>query len=127
MEILHNQIGDFANSGMRPRGAQALTLEGLVRYQMNREQERLYHTNAEDTDTVPCLTFSHLFVTLEPKVGHYDRWLKEEANELAEAINVAAPYPTLIALAPDNGERFLYDYYLEQVIPPHMRTLTLIL
>ena len=39
----------------------------------------------------------------------------EEANALAEAIGHPPPYPDLEALAPNNGEEFLHDYYESQV------------
>ena len=99
VEIVHNQLGDFANAGMRGEGAQALTLEGLVRYLMDRQQERLWNSELSERDTVT----------------HYRRWLKEEANDLARIVGHDAPYPEVEPLAANTGEKFLRDYYIEQL------------
>jgi len=99
VEIVHNVLGDFANGGMRPDGAQALTMEGLVRFLMDRQQECDYNAGLTDEHTVP----------------HYRPWLKEEANQLAKAAGLSLPYPELVDLAKDNGERFLYEYYCAQL------------
>lgn len=40
----------------------------------------------------------------------------EEGNALARAAGQPPPYPSLQPLAADNGERFLYAYFLAQVI-----------
>ena len=46
---------------------------------------------------------------------HYDRWLQEEANELAEKVGQPLPYPNVKPLGIDTGERFLHEYFVEQV------------
>jgi len=50
-------LGDFANGGMRPDGAQALTMEGLVRFLMDRQQECDYNAGLTDEHTVILITF----------------------------------------------------------------------
>ena len=47
----------------------------------------------------------------------------EECNALARAAGQYLPYPDLKALGLDNGERFLYEYFLEQVVALRHTTL----
>ena len=46
---------------------------------------------------------------------HFYRWLQEEANDLAARAGFSPPYPHVKALRDDNGEKFLYEYYVAQL------------
>ena len=98
MEIFHGQQGDFANSACRGKLAQAQTLEGAVMFTMDRQQDAAY--NRLDVDS--------------PTVEHYRPWLRLRANALAQRAGMPLPHPHEVEPPPDNGEKFLYDYYLAQ-------------
>ena len=65
---MHNPLGHYSNGGSNPYLAQAQTLEGIIRFDMDHEQTAAWNAELDDNDTVP----------------HYKRWLMEERNELAE-------------------------------------------
>ncbi|KAK3242206.1 hypothetical protein CYMTET_48078 [Cymbomonas tetramitiformis] len=98
VESLHTEEGHFANQGMHPMLAQALTIEGLVQFTMDKEREVWYDAHQVAT----------------PAVGHYKPWLQVEANHLAELVSLPKPYPEQVGIGEDNGEVFLYDYFLQQ-------------
>jgi len=98
VEAVHSVLGDFANGHMRPLTAQALIEEGIVRFTMNRDAELRYQRDERAS----------------PDVAHYRPWLRREANMLAAAAGMPLPYPDEPDVKDDNGERFLYDYYVEQ-------------
>lgn len=84
MENLHNSIADYANTGMRPQLAQALTLEGIVRFLMMRQQERAFNEFRADTDEVR-MPPTPVRISVSWQVYHFCPWLKEAANEAARA------------------------------------------
>jgi hypothetical protein len=98
VESLHSVEGDFANGNMKPLTAQMLVEEGIVRF-THRHDQRLKYQRGEITSDVP---------------KHFRPWMRRHANMLAEYAGMEAPYPDEPILEPDNGERQLYDYYLEQ-------------
>lgn len=98
VEIFHSMQGDYSNTGCRATLAQAQTMEGAMMFTMDKQQEALYHEHKASSPTVP----------------HYRPWLRLEANSLARRAGMALPHPDEIEPRPDNGERFLYDYYVEQ-------------
>jgi hypothetical protein len=97
VEILHVVQGDFANGGSRPAYAQALTLEGVVRYSADRKQESDYHDDIADS----------------PSVFHHHPWKRQEANDLARRAKMPEPYPDHRPPNSDNGERYLHDYFVQ--------------
>ena len=97
VEAFHTVLGDFANGNMQPRTAQMLVMEGAYRFSIDRDRELDYQLGANSLDG-----------------GHYRSWLRLEANRLAEAAGFEKPYPNEPELGEDSGERFCYDYWLEQ-------------
>ncbi len=97
VEAFHTVLGDFANGNMQPRTAQMLVMEGAARFSIDRDRELDYQLGANSLDG-----------------GHYRSWLRLEANRLAEAAGFEKPYPNEPELGEDSGERFCYDYWLEQ-------------
>jgi hypothetical protein len=91
---------------MRPPTAQMLIEEGLVRFTEERAAELKYQRDER----------------LSPRAAHFRPWLRRESNQLARAAEMPLPYPDEPDLREDNGERFLYDYYVEQ--KERERTLT---
>ena len=59
MEILHNVEGEFANAGCRGKLAQALTMEGVMRFDTDHEHAMLWNEGELDSDKVStrCLTW----------------------------------------------------------------------
>lgn len=53
VEILHNVEGEFANAGCRARLAQAVTMEGVMRFDTDHEYSMLWHEGELDSDKVP--------------------------------------------------------------------------
>jgi len=98
VETLHAAQGDYGNGNCRPLFAQALALEGTVRYSNTRQQEADYHGHKTD----------------DLCVQHHKPWLFQQANELARAANQPEPYPSHQPPALDNGERFFYAYFEQQ-------------
>ena len=98
VEIFHSMQGDYSNSGCRATLAQAQTMEGAIMFTMDKMQEVRFHEHKVSS----------------PTVLHYRPWLRLEANDLARRAGMTIPHPDEIAPLPDNGERFLFDYYLEQ-------------
>jgi hypothetical protein len=76
VEVLHSSQGDFANGGCRPTFAQALTLEGTVRFSESRQQEVNYHNHQTDSS----------------EVAHHKPWLFQESNQLARAALMPEPH-----------------------------------
>jgi hypothetical protein len=99
VEALHAVQGHFANGGMRALTAQMLTEEGGVRFTKDHQAALLYQRGQR----------------LSPRPDHYRPWLRREANTLARAAGMPLPYPDEPVLEADTGERFLYDYYVEQL------------
>lgn len=99
VEIFHSVQGDFANGNMKPNTGQMLIEEGAVMFTMDRDAELKYQMG----------------IARSPDVFHYRPWDMHLANKLAAMTQMPIPYPTLEPLQEDNGERFLYDYFLEQV------------
>lgn len=100
VETYHSAAGEFANNNMNPLLAQMLSMLGTLRWNMDRLQHLDFHQGKTEHAVPP----------------HYDVWLMLEANEVAARAGKRLPYPNLPALLPeDTGERFFYDYYLEQL------------
>ena len=70
-----------------------------MRYSERRQQEANFHAGRTDTDIV----------------SHHSPWLRDEANDLALAAKQPLPHPHHKPPNADIGERFLYDYFLEQL------------
>ena len=98
-ETLHSVLGHFANPGTRPLFAQLLQQEGIVSMNM-RQDAQLAFQRGEQTS---------------PDVEHYEPWLMNKANALADAAMMPRPYKDVKTVGKDNGERFLWDYYQEQL------------
>ena len=99
VEIFHAQQGDFSNGGCRARLAQAQTIEGAVMFTMDRQQEANYHSGTVSSPVVP----------------NYRLWVRLAANREARRSGRRVPFPDAVEPRPDSRERFLYDYYLEQL------------
>ena len=99
VEIFHAQQGDFSNGGCRARLAQAQTIEGAVMFTMDRQQEANYHSGTVSSPVVP----------------NYRLWVRLAANREARRSGRRVPFPDAVEPRLDNRERFLYDYYLEQL------------
>ena len=54
VEILHNVEGEFANAGCRGKLAQALTMEGVMRFDTDHEHAMLWNEGELDSDKVLC-------------------------------------------------------------------------
>ena len=67
----------------------------------------------------PCASLSwNASVSLTSHVWqafHYHHWLMVEANELAELAGQPQPYPHVEKPRPDNGEEYLYAYFISQL------------
>ena len=54
VEIFHSVEGDFANGGMRDRGAQARTMEGAARFLADRTAERDFQAAQRKNSKAPA-------------------------------------------------------------------------
>jgi hypothetical protein len=109
LEKFHELLAHYANSGMRPEYADALTLRGTAEYNLGMRIR--FKNNAlrlmgrslphpRWMDTVPVYT---------------DASMSDLLNRKAAAKNMAIPFPNVKSLKPDNGEQFLYKYLLPQI------------
>jgi len=105
VESFHNPLGTYANGGCDPHLAQAVTIEGTVRFDMDHESKAQWNAE-EEQDGVPALT---------ERPRHYKRWIMEAANAVAQEAGKPLPYPQVTPLRPDNGEEFYYDYFVSQL------------
>lgn len=62
VEEIHDSLAHFGNGGMRPELAAALTLEGLVRYLMDRQQGNAWNEGKTDIEKVDLLHSSIHFI-----------------------------------------------------------------
>ena len=99
IEGFHSVSGDFGNTSMTPRAAHMLHMRGTYRWNAERRQKKDYHA----------------FHTDELKVLHFAPWLQYRANALAVRAGLSKPYPQLPDLQDDTGERFGWDYFLQQI------------
>ncbi|KAK3280129.1 hypothetical protein CYMTET_12019 [Cymbomonas tetramitiformis] len=83
VESLHTEKGHFANQGMNPFLAQALTIEGIIQFTMNKQREVWYDAHQ----------------ATNPVVEHYKPWLRLEANHLAQVVALPTPYPEQVGIA----------------------------
>eukprot|EP00854_Cymbomonas_tetramitiformis_P020038 gene20038-23983_t len=68
---------------MNPFLAQALTIEGIIQFTMNKQREVWYDAHQ----------------ATNPVVEHYKPWLRLEANHLAQVVALPTPYPEQVGIA----------------------------
>ena len=70
-----------------------------MRYSERRQQEADFHARKTNADIV----------------SHHSPWLRDEAGDLALTAKQPLPHPQHTPPNADNGKRFLYAYFLEQL------------
>jgi len=105
VETIHLPSKHYANLGTRARATQVLQMEGVTRDNAD-SRERAKMFVGEDGDAS---------ARAETQVGHYRPWVRRERNVLASEAGQPLPYPEDgTERPPDNGERFYYEYHLQQ-------------
>ena len=94
VEVARAVLKHFANPGMAPMLAQALTMEGVATYNADRLKVAAYDNFESDS----C------------EVVHYKPWLQIDINELCDRLGLPSRYPAVRMPEPDTGEQFLWDY-----------------
>jgi len=105
VETGHLPLKHYANQGSHPKLFQCFTMEGLCRTNADRREDskQLVDTDGDDSRRQ------------ETRVAHYRPWIQRERNQLCEKLGMPEPYPEVGTARPaDNGERFLYEYHVQQ-------------
>jgi len=105
VETSHLSSRHYANQGLNSETFQFLQMEGTCMWNADRREDSKQAVG-EDGD---------MGARAETRVGHYRPWLRRERNRLAQAANHPLPYPEDgLELPEDNGERFYFEYAIEQ-------------
>ena len=105
VETFHLASRHYANLGTNARATQALQMEGFCRDNADRREDAKQFVGEDGDESARALT----------RVAHYRPWVRRERNILAEKAGQPQPYPEDGKVRPaDNGERFYYEYHLEQ-------------
>ena len=105
VETFHLASRHYANLGTNARATQALQMEGVCRDNADRREDAKQFVGEDGDESARALT----------RVAHYRPWVRRERNILAEKAGQPQPYPEDGKVRPaDNGERFYYEYHLEQ-------------
>jgi hypothetical protein len=115
LEGFHGPLSNFANSNTSASLADILTLIGTTQHNCNVRQKYLL---IEMSDIEKKETPAHLLEV--PK--HYNHGELLIVNNNAKLLGLNPPFQNVFELRPDNGERFLSQYLVEQ--KKRNRTLT---
>ena len=96
-ECFHASVGAYANINSNPKTAHALTSIGTANWNDAAEHKVWFHDGMIE-DEVPL---------------HQNVILRFEANDTARAAQMRLPYPLLPRSLPNTGEKFGYDYHVE--------------
>jgi hypothetical protein len=98
VEGFHSICPHFSNIGTRGTRAHAQSMVGTDMY--NKDRKETYDFNSFNSEVDQPL--------------HYRQWDMITANNLASECNMAKPFPNRAPQTANNGEKFYYDYYLDQ-------------
>ena len=104
LESFHDNLANFANSGMGASLADILNLMGTARYNFAiRHKLQIAAKRQEERQT-------NMPVGWETAVPHWNHSELAHINCLAASMNVDAPFRGVETLPKDNGERFFSEY-----------------
>ena len=108
LEKFHERLAHLANTGCKPKLADAITLRGTAEYNVScrwREFVNRRKLDGKKID-VPC--------HFEDIPRHRDHSLLDLLNCQAKCLDLPPPFENVTAIGEDNGEVFLSSYYIEQ-------------
>ena len=109
LEKAHHAIAHFANTGMRHTLADFLGIAGLALYNL---RIRYRHKLAE----LPAAKRAEVPVAFQNSPAFTNHLRLSQNNKLALQAGLDSNvHKNVEILQPDNGERFLYEYYLQEI------------